>query len=186
MAEIKLTQEQQQTIAAAVLMTVAVGFLYFKFFWAPTSKRIAESKQKIAAIEAKIHTAEATAARLPQLKRRLAELEVLAEQAEDRLPKQKEVPKLIELLSDLAKEHHVEITTINPAGGGKRENYQENLYSLAVQGTYTSLAHFLTGLGLEERILHSRNLTISPLTSSLVPGATIGAQFTLVVFQYKG
>lgn len=186
MAELKLTKEQQQLIVAGVLMTGALGFVYVKYFWIPTKQKIAEATTKLEGVNKKIKQAEDTARRLPQLQRQLAELEVLAQEAEEKLPKKKEVPKLIETLSDLAKEHRVDIQSISPAGSGKRENYQENFYSLVIQGSYHSVARFLTALGMEERILHSRNLTLSPITSALQPSFTVQASFTLVVYQYKG
>ncbi len=186
MADIKLTKEQQQMLIAAVLTVGAFGFIYYKYFWAPITHRISETRAKLDEDEKKIAVAEATAARLPQLRKQLADLEVQAQQAEESLPKKKEVPRLIETLSDLAREQHVDIISISPSGGARRENYQENYYNLQIQGSYHSVARFLTALGMEERLLHSRNVVLSPLAASSHPEYSVSAQFTLVVFQYKG
>ena len=58
----KLTKQQQQMLAAGVVGLGGLGFVYVKFFWIPTSARIAAAEVVIEELTKKIATAKATAA----------------------------------------------------------------------------------------------------------------------------
>src|SRR4051812_41404112 len=116
MAKIKLTKQQQQIIAAGTVMTIAFGYSYVTFFWAPISAKIDDAKGKIEAVEAKIVKAQQQAARLPRLEAELVQLNEQAVEAERRLPKKKSVPDILVTVSGLATKHHVELISFAPGG----------------------------------------------------------------------
>ena len=183
--EIKLTKEQQQMIVASVLMTVAFVYSYWTYFWKPTSAKIVELRSKIESTDREITEARRQAARLPQLRAQIQELEEKAEAAEKKLPKTKELPLLIETLSDLARQNSVTIANFSQSGASTRDYFVEVNYTLQIRGSYHSIGRFLTALALQERIFHSRNLTLSPQSGGAA-GETVSGQFQLVAFQYKG
>lgn len=182
--EIKLTKEQQQLIVASVLMTIAFGYSYVVYFWQPMSKKIEELNQKIERSDADIAEARHQAARLPQLRAQIETLQAQAEDAEKRLPKGKEVPELLETLTDLARSYGITVTSFSPGKPSGQQYFIEIPYQVSIRGGYHDVGRFLTALALQERIFHSRSLTLNPSKGN--PGETVTGQFTLVTFQYKG
>ena len=183
--ELKLTKEQQQLIVAIVLLASAAGYSYWAYFWTPISEKIKIVNQKIEETDRDIQSARATAARLPQLRAQIQDLQEKAEAGEKKLPKSKELPKLIDTLSSLARQYNVTIITFAPGPSATKDYFIELQYGMTVRGTYHSLAKFLTALATQERIFQSRNLTLSPIQGSN-PNESVTAQFTLLAFQYKG
>jgi type IV pilus assembly protein PilO len=144
-----------------------------------------EQQQMVVQTDREIQNAEAQARRLPQLKAQIAELEEKAIAAEKRLPKTRNIPALLDTLSELSQQHRVEILTFSPGGEAVKNNIVELSYPMSIKGDYHSVAKFLASLALQERIFHARNLTLTPLggDSGLY---TVSGQFTLVAFQYRG
>ena len=126
--EIKLTKEQQQMIAAGVLMTVAFGYSYITYFWLPTAAKIQTLGTKLEQSDKDIAEARRQAARLPQLRAQIEELQAQAEAAEKKLPKSKEVPELLETLNDLAHQYNVVIVSFSPGNPAGQQYFIEIPY----------------------------------------------------------
>jgi type IV pilus assembly protein PilO len=183
--EIKLTKEQQQMIVAGVLMTVAFGYSYFTYFWKPTAEKIQKLQGQLEQSDRDIAEARRQAARLPQLRAQIEELQAQAEAAEKKLPKTKEVPELLETINDLAHQYNITILSFTPGPQVGQQYFIEVPYQVTIKGGYHQVARFLTALALQERIFHSRSLTLSP-SKGTSPLETVSGSFTLVAFQFKG
>jgi type IV pilus assembly protein PilO len=182
--EIKLTKEQQQLIIASVLMSIAFGYSYVVYFWQPMAKKIQDLGQQIEKSDSDIAEARRQAARLPQLRAQIEQLQAQAEDAEKRLPKGKEVPELLEALTDIAKQYNIIVVSFTPGHPAGQQYFIEIPYQVSIRGGYHDVGRFLTALALQERIFHSRALVLTP--SKGAPGESVSGQFTLVTFQYKG
>lgn len=183
--DIKLNKEQQQIIFAAVLMTGVFSYGYWTYFWSRIDKKISEVTKKIEKSDHEIEQAERQVRRLPQFQAQIVELKARAEAGERKLPQTKGLPEMLDILSELARQHNIQIVRFNPSGVATRNNISELSYQLSIRGSYHSVAKFLTALALQERIFHARNLVLTPL-SGAGQTETVAGQFTLVTFQYKG
>ncbi|MBI3548974.1 MAG: type 4a pilus biogenesis protein PilO [Elusimicrobia bacterium] len=181
---LQLTKQQQQQAAVAVVL-VGVGlFFYVKKFWIPTSDRIKEAQTKIEEVEKKITKARGEAARLDKIKAELVLLDQQAQDAELRLPKIKDVPAVIDTVSQLAKQNRVNLVTFAPTGTSSKQYFVEVPYSMVVSGSYHDLGRFFAGLALEDRIYGIRNVAFSGPADSVT--GRINVTFILVSYQYKG
>jgi type IV pilus assembly protein PilO len=183
--DLKLTKEQKQYAFLACAIFIGAAYGYYRYFWVDIQQRIADAQVAIENTDRDIARARSVAARLPQVRARIQELEQKAEAAERRLPKKKELPVLIETLSGLARQYNVTILSFSPGQTVTKDYFVELQYQMSVRGSYHSIARFLTALALQERIFQSRALTLSPVSSNS-PYETVTAQFTLLAFQYKG
>ena len=108
---IELTKEQQQYLVFAVLVIGGGGFSYVKYFWLPTSEKIKETAAKIEEVDKKIQKAQRQAGRLNKIKTQLAQLNEEAEKVEKQLPKDLDLPGVIDTVSNLAKKNAVLISS---------------------------------------------------------------------------
>ncbi len=185
--KIELTKEQQQAAVLAVLFIGGGGFAYVKYFWGPTSEKITETTKKIEAVESKIQKAQRQAGRLNKIKKQLVKLNQEAEKVERKLPKDLDLPTVIDTISNLARRHNVEIKTFGQPNSTTRAHFKEFSFSLSINATYHNLGRFLAAIALEERIFNSREVSFTPGGSVNKSGETqLGVSFQLVSYIYKG
>ena len=184
MANVKLTltKDQQQYLVLAVLVLGGGGFAFIRYFWNPTSVKIVDTQKKIQEIEGKIQKAQAQAGRLPKIEKELAILNEQAVEAEKRLPKEKDLPAVIDTISALSQRYSVRINSFSPGGQSPKQYFIEVPYTIVMSGSYHDTARFFAAVALEERIFTVRNVTYgAPDSEGKLP-----VTFTLVSYQYKG
>lgn len=184
---IELTKEQQQYLVFAVLVIGGGGFSYVKYFWLPTSEKIKETVQKIEEVDKKIQKAQRQAGRLNKIKTQLAQLNDEAEKVEKQLPKDLDLPGVIDTVSGLARKNSVTLSQFGAPSSATKSHFKEITFALTASGSYHDLGRFLASLALEERIYNARNLNFSLGAGSSVGGDTmLTVTFQLVSYQYKG
>ncbi len=184
---IELTKEQQQYLVFAVLVIGGGGFSYVKYFWLPTSEKIKETAAKIEEVDKKIQKAQRQAGQLNKIKTQLAQLNEEAEKVEKQLPKDLDLPGVIDTVSNLAKKNAVLISSFGAPSSATKAHFKEITFMIAASGSYHDLGRFLAALALEERIYNARNLNFS-IGAGASPGGESNLTVTmqLVSYQYKG
>jgi type IV pilus assembly protein PilO len=182
MNKIELTKEQIGQIAGAVLFGGLFIYLYLFYFWLPTGKTIEENTAKAESMQRDIDKARKMKARCNDLAGELERLKTEKDAAIKKLPSEKKIPDLIRTLTHLSRKYRVSVVSINPSGQSKVEYFTKVTYLIRVSGNYHDIGRFLTALGLEERILTSENLGMTP--TSTEPSAN--GTFTLAAYQYNG
>lgn len=183
--KIELSKQMQQILVAVVLGLGASGFAYWKYFWQPYSLKAAQLDKSIKEAEDKIASAKAIAAKLGDLQKKLDELRQQTAEAEKKLPKGKAVPDLLESLHDWARKHRIFVESLNPEGAKAQQYFIENPYQVTLQGSYHTVAYFLSALAISERIFNEKNLNLSPFSKSTDPSMTVRATFQLIAYQYN-
>ena len=183
MNQIQLTKEQMGQIAFGVILGGAFIWLYFAFFWLPTSRSIDENSRKVTAIETEINNAKKQKAKFKDLEATLVNLKLEKEAAVKKLPSERRIPDLLRTVTTLSKKYRVNITGIVPSGQSKVEYFTKVTYSISLRGNYHDVGRFLTALGLEERIMTSENLNLTGTPGS---ETSVTVQFTLAAYQYNG
>jgi len=184
---IELTKEQQQYLVFAILVIGGGGFGYVKYFWMPTSEKIKETTEKIEKVERKIQKAQRQAGRLNKIKKQLVRLNEEAEKVEKQLPKDLDLPGVIDTVSALARKNNVKITVFGAPASSTRSHFKEISFALVVSATYHDIGRFLAAIALEERIFNARNVNFSPGGGTTASGdLKLSVTFQLVSYQYKG
>lgn len=179
----KLTKQQQQYLAGGVVLIGVSGFLFFRFFWNPTSERIRKAEEDIRKISEEIDQAKKIAAQRAQKEAELLALNQAAIEAEKRLPKTKDVPQILVTLMALSKKHEVALTGFGQGGQKPQPYFVELSYPLTVRGTFHAIGRFLAAIALEERIYNVQNVNFGSATGDK---GDMTISFTLVSYKYNG
>lgn len=179
---IKLSKQQQQMIAAAVLMLGGFGYSYFRFFWKPVSEKIKETKTKTQETQDKIEKATRQAGRLPRLEMELVALNEQAVEAEQRLPKKKAVTEILVTITALADKNRVSLVSFTPGSQPDKQFFRELNYPMIVRGSYHNIGKFLAAVALEQRIFNVQNVVYTEPNAE----GEMQVSFTLISYQYKG
>ncbi|MFA6092445.1 MAG: type 4a pilus biogenesis protein PilO [Elusimicrobiota bacterium] len=180
--DLRLTKEQQQMIALSILFFGGGGFLFFRYFWIPMSLKIKETQVKIAEVQGKINRARGQAGRLTQIQAEITRLNEQAIEAEQRLPKQKDLPAVIITLSSLMRKSNVQITSFTAGRETPREYFIEVPYQVNARGMYHDIGRLFAAIALEQRIFNVRTVNYG----SPDQDGKLTVSFTLFSYQYKG
>jgi Tfp pilus assembly protein PilO len=178
---IKLTKDQQQYIVLAILVLGGGGFSFIKYFWMPTSEKIVTTGKEIEKIVRRINKAKGQAGRLKRIQLEIEKLNEQAEDAERRLPKEQDLPSVIDTVSELSRKFNVSLVSFSPGGPSAQAHFIEVPYQMTTKASYHDLGRFLAALALEERIFNVRNINYgTPADGKL------SVSMTLISYQYKG
>ncbi|PCI40785.1 MAG: hypothetical protein COB53_00390 [Elusimicrobia bacterium] len=185
--KIELTKEQQQYLVVAVLFIGGGGFAYVKYFWGPTSEKITTTAETIEQIERKIQKAKRQAGRLNKIKKQLVRLNEEGEKVEKKLPKELDLPGIIDTITGLAEKNNLEIQVFSAPSATTRAHFKEFTFNLSITSTYHDLGRFLAAVALEERIFNTRNVTFGRGAGTSRSGETkLTVSLSLIAYQYKG
>ncbi|MCG3203906.1 MAG: hypothetical protein KCHDKBKB_00583 [Elusimicrobia bacterium] len=158
----KLTKQQQNLIVMLVLFIGGGGYVYWNYMLKPALQNIATRKEKYAELVSKIETAERQARRLPALQNELAKLEADLINLEKQLPKDKDVPNILRILTREAIQEGLQFMRLAPKPLNKQEFFEIIPFDLQFTGTVHALARFLTSLGQQDRIFQAQNISLTP------------------------
>jgi len=184
--QIKLTPEQAKNLGAGLFLAAVMAFGYYRYFWSPISLRIDKARAQIADMDAKIEKAKIQAGRLSRIQRELEAMKQQQADAEKRLPRDKDVPEVVDTVGLLARHMGVVLNSFTPSAPASKQYFNEIPYQLNVTGTYHDIGRFLAALALEERIYGVRNVAYVAAGASDRGGQPLTVTFTLIAFQYKG
>src|SRR5438105_3164654 len=139
---IQLTKQQMQALVGGVVIFGVVGYCYCTYFWFPVSERIDKAQAEIERLDGEITKAKGQAARLPEIQKKLELAQQQAADAEQRLPRVKDVPAVIDTLSRLSRKYQVELNSFTPGPLAAKQFFTEIPYSLGVSGTYHDVGRF--------------------------------------------
>jgi len=184
-----MTKQLQQNLIALAIFFVALCFVYYKYLVTPLKLKFNDSLQQRQQTEERLNEMKRRAMELPKLQAEMKLLEEEVSSLEKLLPKDKEIPNLLRIVTKTAQRYQLKIVNFSPVGMSAQANYNEVPFQMTVQGTYHGLAHFLSELGQESRILSARDIVLSTGQQTAQKGGdpvTINASFTLVAYTFKG
>lgn len=180
-----MTKKLQQNLIVLAVFAIFAVFVYFKYLMAPLDMKYKNSLQKLSQTESRLEEMKRRALELPKLQAEMKMLELEVAELEQRLPKNREIPELLRMVTKTAQRYHLRITNFAPSPMAQQSNYNEIPFQITMQGTYHSLAHFLSDLGQESRILHAHNINYSAGINK-ENDTTINVSFTLIAYTFKG
>lgn len=179
----RLNEQPLQVKAGILLLIVAViSAVYWYFFWAPKAEELARARKNLTQAEVKVREYEAIAAELPKFEKEYKRLENEFELVARKLPKDKEIPALIDGVYSEIAASNLESIIFAPEPQVTKEIYAEIPIEMEVVGTYFNLADFFDRISRLPRIVNVRDLQ---LTRNDIRGnaVTLNAKFSVVTFR---
>lgn len=166
-------------------VAVAAGFVlilaaYFYFGWLPVQNQITQQKQMVEQQRVLLRKNQILAKDLPRKRREYAKLEKQLKVALSMLPKESEIPDLLENVSFAGKNSGLEFSVFKPLGEVSKQFYAEVPVSLDVSGTYLQLLTFLKRVGEMPRIVDVSNLSLGQSKS----GGALKIQGKVITYRF--
>lgn len=140
-----------------VALCAVFYFLVLKDQMAKNEKDLKTAQDK----EAEVKKLEPYQAKLEDLNRQIASLQLQLEIQKKIVPDEKEADKFLKMVQDTAAAAGIEIRRYAQESGNTKEFYTEVPFSLDLDGPYYSLLNFFERVGKLERIINIGNLKLS-------------------------
>lgn len=175
-----------QPVAALVF---AVGLFLLQYKLPPGSfsekgAQIEELQQNLDAKQQEIRKGEIALAKLEELQRDIAALEVKLEELKQILPTAPEMGDLLKWIKSLADQTNLELQIFKPETLADQEFLREQPVTMEVIGNYHQLGLFYDRISKYARIINVENVRMTPNTDRSIR-ATIRANFVAKTYIYK-
>lgn len=117
-------------------------------------------------------------ANLAALRKQMEDVEGKFEELKKQLPTEKEVPGLLDDITNLGTDSGLDIGSINLAAESKKEFYIELPININVAGSYHQLGQFVSGIAGLSRIVTLHDYSISP------SGSKVTMQISAKTYRY--
>jgi type IV pilus assembly protein PilO len=185
----KLTKQQQQMFIVIFIAVVGGGYVYFSYLLNPTLQRIKERDAKLRDLVSQIENAERQARRLPQLQAEYAQLQGQLADMEKQLPKEKDVPGILRMVTQEATGQNLGFVSLKP-NEPKRDpsNYFDVLeFEVQMTGSLQSFVRFMASLGQQDRIFQFERLSLTSANQGDTSGLiNLNINFSLKTYAYVG
>jgi type IV pilus assembly protein PilO len=175
-AQLTLAQKVAVQILGLVILAAALGFLGLKPLWDKTRairEDIDREKIKLAQIIR-------TQTQITQFKLQLAEMDVRYKQILDMLPESKEIPGLLETISNLGQQQGLEFLLFKPEKEIPKDFVSEIPITLHFKGNYHEIGVFFDRLRRIPRIINVKQLELGTFDEKT---SRIMARCQLVTFR---
>ena len=177
-------KQLQALIIALPVIAIAGTFSYYKYFSLPLAERHKKLLTEIDGIRSEYEQSVGRAARLPRLEQEIQVLNEEIIEMQKKLPKDKDVPGIIRLLSDRMRFYGIRWKRLEPGSQAAREYYIEHSYKIPFTASYHNLAKFMAEVGQMERIFATR---LSPLKPEIIPkeGTMVAGDLFFLIYTSK-
>lgn len=184
--KITLTQEQKKQIGVGVIVGVAVLYFYYSMALKPVRADIVTRRDELNQLTAKLDQAKALASRRDALQKELNALQEEVKATETQLPRSKQLPDLLRLVTKTAAVYRITINRFEPKPAQASANgyFDEVPFGITLSGTYHDLARFMADMGQSVRIVTPERLQLTGKVGD--KRITVDATLDLVAYTYKG
>lgn len=144
-----------------VVFNIIIAAIGYFLLISPTIEEAAKLTEELDKLTAKIEESRTIAADIAKYKREMAALELKLVEALSKLPNEKEIPDLLESISDAVKEVGLDVFLFKPGKIRKKGFYAEVPVSMTVSGGYESLYEFSDRMAKLPRIVNIGSLKIT-------------------------
>ena len=155
-----LSKLQRILIYAGTVIVLVGAFVYFSYM--PKLKEIGTLKVKYNELEKKLQKAKKNAAQLNYYRNRMKAAETKFKIAKRALPDKKEIPTLIDGISQAAHDAGLDILVFTPKPEVRKEFYAEVPISIKVSGDYHNVAVFFDMIAGLPRIVNVTDIAMAP------------------------
>ncbi|HBE73152.1 MAG TPA: hypothetical protein DDW31_03545 [candidate division Zixibacteria bacterium] len=175
----------QIAIGLAVL-TVAIAVLYVYLGFIPTKKSVEVLSAQETKLRQELEQVRAAVARLPELEAEYQALEKKWAKAQELLPTDKEISRLLKQVTNTGIEAGVKFVTFKPGAPASASALSSSIpIDLSVLGSFDQVAGFMAGLGNLPRIIVPSKLKLTANKDRDDDVRTIKADFTATAYVFK-
>lgn len=147
-------------VGVFALVSAGAVATYWYVVDAPVRAQMAVQQQQLDALRQEIVKGQRTAAKLPEFRAQITDLEARLENLRTVLPEQKDVGDLLRRIQTLATQSNLEIHAFKPQPIVQKQMHAEWPIALELEGTYHDLALFFDRVSKVPRIINIGNITI--------------------------
>jgi type IV pilus assembly protein PilO len=167
--DVILKRSPLQRVLILVVINIIIAALGFFFLISPSIDQATLLTEELDKLNAKIEESRTIAADIAKYKREKVVLEKKLESALSKLPNEKEIPDLLESISDAVKEVGLDVFLFKPGKIRKKGFYAEVPVNMIVSGGYESLYEFSDRMAKLPRIVNIGSLNIKSLKTGFAP-----------------
>jgi len=164
-----LKLDRSVKILIVVITLGVIAAIYVALLFLPARAEVEQLDRRLSSLLSKKAEQEAIVQNLPAFRAECRNLEVELQMAMAQLPNKKEIPTLLQNISNLARESGLEIPSFRPGLETKRDFYAEVPVDLKLTGSYPHLLHFLYRVGALPRIVNVANLSVQQASKAESP-----------------
>ena len=180
---LKLPLSRRLLILAVI--NVLLGGLFYQFILSPNHDKIVDSKAELENLTAKLTESRMIARDIPKFEQEKKDLENKLKAAVAQLPNEKEIPDLIDSISDAGRKAGLKILLFKPLAEVPKGFYAEVPVKMTVEGSFESLFLFTDKVGKFSRIVNISGITIDLPRQQLTDRKpTLTASFIATTFRF--
>ncbi len=167
-------------------INIVVVALFGQFMVKPMLEETAMLGVESIAVSVQLEENRYIARDIPRFQKEKEELELKLKQALSQLPNEKEIPNLIESISNAGKDAGLKILLFRPLPEVPRGFYAEVPVNMNVEGTYESIYNFCKKVSELPRIVNVEgiNVVVADSGKKLKGDPTIKADFVATTFRF--
>ncbi len=164
-----------------ILVAILLGGGFF-FLVSPAKLRVADLRARHESLRAEVTQNEAIAAGLAKFRAEALALRQRLDAVRERLPVDKEIPRLYRTVSNLAHQSGLSVLLFQPREPQPKEFYAEVPITVNAEVSYHQLGSFFERLARLPRIVNVGDLKLSAVNR---PTGSVRADMTLVTYLFK-
>jgi type IV pilus assembly protein PilO len=179
-------QEKPPRTKIAILagIVIVLSGVYWYFFWSPKAEELKAARGNLQRLQKKLDEYESIARELPKFELEFKRLNREFEIASLKLPKEKEIPTLIDGVYSQVSASGLEPINFVPKKEVKKDIYSEIPIQMKVAGSYAQLANFFERISTLPRIVNVRDLSLKrDDKASKEDDIVLSADFSTVTFR---
>jgi type IV pilus assembly protein PilO len=169
-------------IGAFVALAAAGAGAFWYFYARPTDESLATRREQLTSLRAEIERGLATAKRLPEFRRQVADEQAQLDRLRVVLPEERDVADLLRRVQAMATQSNLTILGFSPQAITTRDTHAEWPIGLQLEGTYHDLGAFLERVSRFPRIINVSRIAIRSKGGNNASAATITADCTATTF----
>ena len=172
-------------MGVVAILFVAGLWAYWKYLYNPIKSEIARLDQDLAQKQSQLETTRQAAQELEILEAEFKIIELEALEMEKKLPKTKDLPKLIRDITKIMEKNKLSVTSFAPGRESPKTYFSEIPISLQVTGNFHNIAGFLADIGQYERVINTFDLVLTARIPTKESPDTVGAAMKLIAYMGK-
>lgn len=167
------------------VINVLLAGLFYQFVLSPNYDKIVDSKADLEDLTAKLSENRMIARDIPKFEQEKRDLEEKLKAAVAQLPNEKEIPDLIDSISDAGRKAGLKILLFKPMPDVAKGFYAEVPVKMTVEGSFESVFLFTDKVGKLPRIVNISGITINlPKKHLASRKPTLTASFITTTFRF--
>ena len=142
-----------------------LGYLYYSYFYQVALEKKVTLAERLSGIQQEIAEKQIVAKQIERYKKGLIDLRKSLRQALTRLPEQKEIPSLLDSVSEAGRKVDLEFLLFKPTDPVSKEFYAEVPVKIEVTGGYHNVALFFEKVAKLPRIMNITDVSIKKRTN---------------------